>query len=591
MKNRYRRLFFLALLSSLTMASCLRSSQAPAPSGQNQSTELSRERVTGARGGSISYRVISPPGTFDYLVAADVPSLLVSYRLMGGRLAEFDGDRRAYVPGLAESWKMNDDGRTLEVTLRDGLKFSDGHDLTADDVLFTFRALYDARTASPIIRDALTIGGRPIEATTVSPRVVRLVFPEVVAVPESYLANLAVLPRHLLEADFQSGKLREAWGVTSDPKTIATAGAFTLESSAPGERVVLKRNPYYWKKDAAGTQLPYLDNIVIEVIADGNTTLARLNQNTLDIYDRIRPTDYAALRNPSGAVRAYDLGPGLDTDHFWLNLNEGERDGKPIVDANKRAWFADVRFRRAISHAIDRASIATNTLQGLATPLYTFVSPGNRDWVAGDLPRTEYDLGKARSLLAEAGFVTRGTNEAPELYDARGNRVEFTLIVPAESEPRKAEAAVIQEDLARLGIRMQVAPIAVGELSGRYKKSFDYDAVLFGTSVSEPDPSSYTNFLTSASDEHQWHPKQSQPATEWEARLDQLTTAQAKERDQQKRQAAFRDIQAVLNEQLPVIPIVARHIIVAANARVGNYRPSIFFPYSLWNADELFIRQ
>jgi peptide/nickel transport system substrate-binding protein len=230
-------------------------------------------------------------------------------------------------------------------------------------------------------------------------------------------------------------------------------------------------------------------------------------------------------------------------------------------------------------------------LQGLATPLYGFISPGNRVWVAADLQGTEYDIERARALLSDAGFTTRGTTEAPELFDSKGNAVAFTLIVPVESEPRKAEAAIVQEDLARLGIKMQVAPIELGELTRRRKLSLDYDAILFGASVSQPDPSSYSNFLQSSSDEHQWHPKQAQPATEWEARLDQLNEAQARERDQPRRLSIFRDIQSLLIEQMPVIPIVARHIIVAANTRLGNYRPSPIFPYSLWNADELFIRK
>lgn len=584
------RILFSLLLASLSLSFACRQTAETPSAPQSSDTGLARERVAGTRGGSISYRVISPPGTFMYAAAADVPSLIVSYMLMGGRLVEFDNDKQDYVAGLAESWTLAEDGRSLELTLREGLKFSDGHPLTSEDVLFTFRALYDARTASPIFRDALMIGGKPFEVSVMDARRVRIVFPEGTVVPESYLSNLAVLPRHILEAEFNQGKLREAWGVSSDPQRIVTAGAFTVESSTPGESVTLKRNPHYWKKDAAGVQLPYLDNIRIEVISDANATLARLNQNALDIYDRIRPTDYASLRTAQGAVRAYDLGPGLDTDHIWFNLNEGERDGKPIVDPIKRAWFSDVRFRRAVSHAIDRESIATNTLQGLATPLYGFVSPGNRAWAATDLPRTEYSLEKARALLAEAGFTTRGSNDAPELYDLKGNRVEFTLIVPTESEPRKAQAAVVQEDLARLGIRMQVAPIEVGELTRRRKQSLDYDAVLFGASVSEPDPSSYTNFLLSSSVEHQWHPKQPKPATAWEARLDELATAQARERDRQKRLAIFRDIQLLLAEQLPVIPIVARHIASAANTRIGNYRPSTRVPYSLWNAEELFIR-
>jgi peptide/nickel transport system substrate-binding protein len=584
----FRYVRFLVLLSALLISSCQRQTGSPPQSPK----ESPPERVMGRRGGSLVYRLSSPPKTFNYLMVGEENSLIVSFFLMGGRLVEFDHDSRSYVPGLAQGWKLGDDGRTLELALREGLQFSDGHPLTADDVLFTFRALYDERTASPLFRDAMTIGASPIEVSVVDPLHLRLVFPEVIATPESYLSNLAVLPRHVLEEEFNKGSLRDAYSTTSDPQRIVTAGAFTLQSSEPGERVTLKRNPHYWKKDQAGTALPYLDTLVIEVVSDANTALTRLNQGTLDIIDRIRPTDYASLRRaPDGNARAYDPGPGLNTDHLWFNLNAGEQNGKPIVDPLKRAWFNDVRFRRAVAHAIDRESIATSIMQGLATPLFGLVSPGNTAWVAGDLPRIEYDLEKARALLNEAGFQRRGTAETPELYDAQEHRVEFTMIVPVENEPRVKMATVIQEDLARLGIRMQVAPIEFQALNGRWQQTFDYDAILLGTYVSEPVPSSYANFLLSNSSHHLWHPRQPKPATQWEARLDELTTAQAHERDTERRRAIFRDIQMIMAEQLPVIPIVARHIASAAHNRVGNYRPSSIMPYSVWNAEELFVRK
>ena len=108
--------------------------------------------------------------------------------------------------------------------------------------------------------------------------------------------------------------------------------------------------------------------------------------------------------------------------------------------------------------------------------------------------------------------------------------------------------------------------------------------------MTEPDPSAYTNFLSSGSTAHQWHPKQSRPATEWEARLDELAAAQARERDPERRRAIFREAQLLLAEYLPVIPLVSRHVMTAAARRVGNHRPSALLPYSLWNAEEIFVR-
>ncbi len=587
--TRLQRLLLSALLALLLITFACQQQTTPGPSApQNQQ---SGGRIVGTRGGSLTYRFTKAPQTFNYLEAKEEYSLTVGFFLLGARLAEFDQDQQKHVPALAESWKWADDKRTLEVTLRDGLKFSDGHALTADDVLFTMRAIYDERVASPLFRDSMLVGGRPITTTVVDARHLKMLFPEAVAAPEGYLSNVAVLPRHILEETLNNGTLKDAWGITSDPQKIVTSGPFLVDSATPGERVTLKRNPNYWKKDSAGNALPYLDSLVLDVVDDANNAIARLQQNTLDIIDRIRPTDYAALRSGQGTVRAYDAGPGLNTDHLWFNQNEGVQNGKPVIDPVKRAWFSDVRFRRAVSYAIDRNSIATTNLQGLATPLYGFISPGNRTWAATDIPKTEYDLEKARALLKEAGFILKGSEDAPELTDAKGNRVEFTLIVPVENQPRVDMAAVIQQDLAKLGINMQPAPIEFQALTARWSQSYDYEAVLLGLAVTDPDPSSYTNFLQSNSSNHQWYPKEPKPATDWEARLDQLTTDQSHETDPERRKAIFRDIQNVIADQLPIIPIAARHITTAANTRVGNYRPGTILPYSLWNVEELFIRQ
>src|SRR5215813_12148609 len=444
------------------------------------------ERAGSRLGGKIIYRVSSPPATFNYLQASDENSLSVAFFLMGGRLIEFDHQNQRYVPGLAESLRRLDDGKTVELTLREGIKFSDGHPITAEDVVFTLRVIYDERTASPVFRDAMMIRNRQIEARIPdddgqSGGRLLMIFPSVIALPENYLSNLAVLPLHILEADFNRGALRDAYGLNADPSRVVTAGAFAAETATPGERVTLKRNPHYWKKDSAGAQLPYLDQLVIEVVKDANNAFMRLRQGSLDIYDKLRPPDYVELRSQPGVTQARDLGPSLQTDYLWFNLNGAELNGRPVVNPVKRAWFNDTRFRQAVSSAIDRQTIASITLQGLATPLHGFVSPGNQKWVAADLPPIAYDLERSRALLREAGFTTRGPQDRPELYDAKGNRVEFSLIVPSQSQPLKDMAVVIQEDLSRLGIRMQVAPIDFGDFQKRISESYDYDAALLGT--------------------------------------------------------------------------------------------------------------
>jgi len=535
------------------------------------------------------YRVSSPPKTFNYLLANDEPSILTSFFLLNSRLVEFDNSTQTYVPGLAETWTTGSDHRTVDIRLRDGLKFSDGQALTSSDVAFTLEATYDEQNKADVFRDALLINTKPISVKVIDDRNLQLVFPETIATPDNYLYNIGVLPRNVLEAEQKAGRLSEAWKITAPPASVVSSGPFVVASAAAAERIVLKRNPYYWKRDTQGTQLPYLDELTLEVVPDANQARVGLDQTKIDIVDRIRPTDYASLLNTGAAVRAFDLGPGLGVDYIWFNQNPTKPDGTRM-DPVKLAWFSDARFRRAVSMAVDRESIARSTLQGLATPLYGVVSPANRIWANPDLPKIAYDLGRAASLLQEAGFTKRGTTDAAELFDAQGNRVEFSLLVPAESEPRKLMAAVVQEDMAKLGIRMQVVPTEFAAVTNAWTKTYNYDAILLGLSLTDLEPATYASLLLSSGDAHQWRPKQKSPATEWEKKIDELFAEQARESDPEKRKSKFHEIQRIFADASPIIPIVARHVVSAANSRVGNFSPSPVFPHSLWNAEELFIK-
>ncbi|MCW5956240.1 MAG: ABC transporter substrate-binding protein [Pyrinomonadaceae bacterium] len=549
-----------------------------------------REQINGKPGGSLVHRVTSPIKTLNYYMADDEPSIILTLFLLNDRLIALDHEKQEYQPALAESYSAEADGRTVNIVLREGLKFSDGKPLTTADVEFTLKGAYDKRTNSPVIRDSLLVNDKEIGTKIIDERRMQFIFPEKVSAVENYLENLVVLPKHVLESYAGSGKLGEAWKISDDPKSMATSGPFVVDSVETGVKVALKRNPNYWRKDSNGTPLPYLDSIVLEIVPDANNTLARLQQGTIDIADRIRTSDYAALKTSASPAKAFDSGPGLSTDHLWFNLNPTKKNGQKIEGTPKYNWFSDKRFRKAVSNAIDRRSIASNTLQGLATPLYGFVPIGNRAWLDPNLPKTDYDLERSKKLLSEAGFSVRENNGKPELFDGSGNRVEFTMIVPAENEPRKLMAAVIQEDLAKLGMNVQIAPIDFQGLTERWTSSYDYDCILQGLSLTALDPSSFASFLLSSGGAHQWRPKQETPASEWEAKVDQLFADQAQADSITARKEKFNEIQSIFSEEMPIIPVVSRHVVSAANERIGNYSPSGMLPYSMWNADRLFIK-
>ena len=579
------------LLISLSIFLCLAAFGCTnEPVGNTTTANASSAITRGKRGGAITYRVTTPVKTLNYFQADDEPSALATLFLMNDRLVGLDHREQKYVPLLAESYTLGADGKTVDITLREGIKFSDGKPITTADVEFTLKAVYDERTKSPLFRDSLMIDGRPIETRVIDERKMQLIMPDVLPVPENYLENLAIMPKHALDADFQAGKLAESWPITGDPASIVTSGAFMVDSVQAGERITLKRNPNYWKKDEAGTQLPYLDSLTLEIVADPNNTLTRLNQGSLDIADRVRTTDYAAIKSANGPVKAYDAGPGQALDYMWFNLNTAKGSGEKLEGTAKYKWFTHKRFRQAVAHAVDRKSISANTLQGLATPVFGFVPAGNKNWLDPDLRKSEYDLERSRALLQEAGFTIKDNAGKPELHDAEGNPVGFTVIVPAENEPRKLMAAVIQEDLAKLGIAMQIAPVEFKNLTERWTTSFDYDAILSGLSLTATDPSSYTGMLLSSAAVHQWRPKQAKPATEWEARIDQLYAEQSKELNAEVRRQKFNEIQAIMADEMPIIPIVSRHIVSAGHERVGNLSPSTILPFSMWNAERLFIK-
>ncbi|HTH36333.1 MAG TPA: ABC transporter substrate-binding protein, partial [Pyrinomonadaceae bacterium] len=164
MKKQFR--FTMFLLAAAACLFLLASCGGPSSNSSNNSSQL----TGGKRGGSLTYRVTGPVNTLSYFAAKDEPSIVVTLFLMNDRIVAYDHAKQEHVPLLAESYTPEADGRTLDLTLRDGLKFSDGKPLTTADVEFTLKAVYDKRTASPIFRDSLLVGDKEIETKIIDGR-------------------------------------------------------------------------------------------------------------------------------------------------------------------------------------------------------------------------------------------------------------------------------------------------------------------------------------------------------------------------------------------------------------------------------------
>jgi peptide/nickel transport system substrate-binding protein len=149
---------------------------------------------------------------------------------------------------------------------------------------------------------------------------------------------------------------------------------------------------------------------------------------------------------------------------------------------------------------------------------------------------------------------------------------------------------LIQEDLKRVGVEVNFVPVAAQTLLGKISTDYDYEACLFSLQSGDTDPNSKSNFLLSSGNLHWWYPEQKLPATPWEAEIDRLMAEQASTLSQAERKAIFDRVQQLLAEQVPVVPIVARNLLIAVRPRVGNLKPGILHDYVLWNSEELFLR-
>jgi peptide/nickel transport system substrate-binding protein len=544
------------------------------------------ETSSGRTGGRLVLAMRSEPKTLNPVLAQDAPSRDV-IRCLTADLIHINRGSQKTEPALAKSWTASRDGRQYTLRLRRGLRFSDGQPLDADDVVFSFQVYLDEKIDSPE-RDLLVVGGKPISVEKVDQYTVRFEMAQPDAAAERLFDGIAILPRHLLEGVYRSGGFANAWNVSMKPAEFAGLGPFRLKEYVPGQRIVLERNPYYWKEDHSGQRLPYLDQVVFLFVASEDAQVIRFQAGDADVLTRFSAENFAVLEKQQGARHYHldDLGAGLEYNFLFFNLNSVDAKALPEI-ARKQEWFEDKRFRQAVSGAIDRDSIVRLVYNGRATPLWTQVTPGNHLWIDPDIPHPAVSAAHARELLQSAGFSWKGDGS---LVDSRGHPVEFSILTSSSNAQRVKIATLIQDDLSKLGMKVQITSLEFHSMVDRLLRSHDYEAAVMGLVSGDADPTSEMNVWMSSGDTHLWHPNQTRPATSWEAEMDRLMQQQLVELDHSKRKHLYDRVQEIVADQLPVICLVSPNILVGASDRVGNFHAAILDPYTLWNIDQLYIQ-
>ncbi|AFZ29803.1 extracellular solute-binding protein family 5 [Gloeocapsa sp. PCC 7428] len=550
---------------------------------------------------------LSDPKTFNYAFNQEFPHVFL---FTAEGLTSLNAMTTEIEPALAESWEISNDQKRIVFTLRENLKWSDGKPLTADDVVFTYRDII----ANPAIptdwKDSFKVGksGTFPQVNKIDDRRVEFLLPEpfapfLSATTGGATNQVGILPKHALYKSLTTkdseGKPQflSMWGTNTDPSQIIVNGPYKIASYTPGQRVIFQRNPYYWRKDSQGNQLPYIERVVWQIIESTDTAILQFRSRGLDSVE-VSPENFSLLKREEkrGRFTVYNGGPRFTQTFISFNLNKGRRQNGTVVDPIKSRWFNTLEFRQAIAYAIDRQTMLNNTFRGVGTIQNSPIFPQSPYYLSPEegLKTYEYDQDQARNLLLKAGFKY---NPKGQLLDADGNRVRFSLITNAENRTRVAMGAQIRQDLSRIGIQVDFNPINFNTLVDRLSNSLDWECHLLGFVSGTVEPHDGANIWLPDGGLHTFNQKPlagQEPLVgweiaDWEAEIGRLYIQGSQEFDEARREEIYAETQRIAQEYLPFIYLVNPLSIAAIRDRIQGVKYSALGSLSgtLWNKYEL----
>jgi peptide/nickel transport system substrate-binding protein len=540
--------------------------------------------------------ILSDPKTFNPALNNESPNI---FGYVGEGLITENG-KGEIQPALAQSWTISPDSKSITFTLKPNLKWSDGAPLTIDDVSFTFNEVYFNEEIPTDTRDILKIGkDRKLPTVKkVADNQIQFTTPEPFA-PFLRSLGISILPAHKLRSTINQKDTKgkplflSTWGINTKPADLVSNGMFTLDSYTPGERLVFKKNPYYWHKDADDKQQPYIDKVVWQIVESTDTSLVQFRSGGLDSYG-VSPDFFSLLKKEEqkGGYKIYSGGPSTGTTFMSFNLNQGDRDGKPLVDPIKSRWFNNLKFRQAIAYGTNRQRMINNIYRGLGAPQDSPISVPSPYYLSRDqgLPGYDYNPQKSKELFTTAGFKY---NDQNKLIDDRGNPVRFTLMTNSGNKIREALGTQIKQDLALIGIDVDFTPIAFSLLVDKIDNSLQWDSLLIGF-TGGIEPNDGANFWSVDGGSHLFNmkPQKGKPqitdrqVADWEKKIDDLYIQAAQELNEAKRRQIYIETQKITQSNLPCIYLVNALSFSAIKNRVKgiDYSP-INGPF--WNLNEL----
>lgn len=552
----------------------------------------------GISGGRLIIATPGDPKTFNPITENESSSSDI-IRLLFSALMGFDWRTQKATPGMAATYKVEEDQKTWTFTLRKNLKWSDGKPLTADDVVFTWNDIIFNPGINNVTRDLFMMNGKKFEVSKVDDLTIKIVTPEVYPPFLEYAGGIPILPKHILEKYTKpdaDGKINfeSAMGITTPPKELVCSGPYRLKEFKGGVLTLLERNPYFPNTDTKGQRLPYIDEVVFMNTPTMDAMSLRMLAGETHVHESVRPDEYSRFKEAAdkGQFKLLELGIGPEKSFFWFNLNTGSNTntGKPYVAPHKVKWFRETKFRQAIAHAVDRESIVRGAFSGRGEVHFGFVSPVIKKWYNPNTAKYPYDIAKAKALLKEIGFEDR--NKDGILEDKEGKPLEFELNTNSENNLRGRISVMLQEDLKRLGCKVIFRPVDFNTLGDKIQNSFDYECIYMGLGGGGSDPMANANVIKSDAYTHFWFPRQAKPSFEWEARMDELMNLQGTTLDEAKRKEYFDEVQVIMAREAPFIYLASQYNYAAVDSRLAGLKPTVLSSHRVtWNVEELYFQK
>ncbi len=537
----------------------------------------------GTRGGTFYTAAISEPKGWNSVTSHENSTSQYTSMMMRG-LIDIDPNTSAIVPELARSWDLSDDGLEIIFYLRQGLQWSDGAPFTADDVLFTFNDLYYNLDVDTDTRDILRL---PDDTYPQFEKIDDYTIRVTLSVPFRPILNAlgsSIMPKHVLadsvhklNPDVPVGQFNSTWTLDTDPSEIVGMGPFIVESYFPTQGVTLRRNPYYYHVDPNGVQLPYLDQYVILTVENQDVSLLKFRNGELDAFSPRAldlPTLTAEAQSKDFTVLVKPDVPVFGTSWIGINQDYGLAEG---TNENLRTLFRDLRFRKAIAHAIDKETIIRNVFNDLAVPQWSpvsYLSPfyAGRETYGGPVTERdaviyEFDPERVIALLDEIGIVDQDGDGWRDFADGSPIKIEFNT---NPNTTRESICLIVTDDLREAGLDVTFQPLEFNKLVDRLTAS-TLQMVLLGLGGSA-EPNSGANVYRSEGGLHFWHySAASGDIYEIETQIDELMSAGVSTFDNDVAFEAYKQYQlAYTQNDLGLIFTVNPAFVYAYYNRIGN---------------------